>query len=136
MNWTTEFFRLAVNCDWQIFRGSGQYSRKRNLSRGLALLTDSPSRGRLRQIGLQRPTFLWRSFSRLLLVNSKARKRFRVRVLLGEPYGRVQLMPVPRRSARIAALPETANIRGTIEFDTPVGAQIGVLGIRTPPTHT
>jgi hypothetical protein len=28
--------------------------------------------------------------------------------------------------------PGTANIRGTIEFDTPSGAQIGVLGIRMP----
>jgi hypothetical protein len=28
--------------------------------------------------------------------------------------------------------PATANIRGTIEFDTPVGAQIGALGIRIP----
>jgi hypothetical protein len=26
----------------------------------------------------------------------------------------------------------TANIRGTIEFDTPTGAQIGALGIRIP----
>ena len=32
--------------------------------------------------------------------------------------------------------PETANIRGVIEFDTPAGAQIGVLGVRTPPTRT
>jgi hypothetical protein len=32
--------------------------------------------------------------------------------------------------------PETANIRGTIEFDTPSGAQIGVLGVRSPPTRT
>lgn len=32
--------------------------------------------------------------------------------------------------------PVTANIRGTIEFDTPAGAQINVLGIRTPPTLT
>jgi hypothetical protein len=32
--------------------------------------------------------------------------------------------------------PETANIRGTLEFDTPSGAQIGVLGIRSPPTRT
>jgi hypothetical protein len=28
--------------------------------------------------------------------------------------------------------PATANIRGTIEFDTPSGAQIGALGIRIP----
>jgi hypothetical protein len=28
---------------------------------------------------------------------------------------------------------QTANIRGTIEFDTPAGAQIGALGIRIPP---
>jgi hypothetical protein len=28
--------------------------------------------------------------------------------------------------------PKTANIRGTIEFDTPAGAQIGALGIRIP----
>src|SRR6185295_17348398 len=34
--------------------------------------------------------------------------------------------------------PAAANIRGTIEFDKPVGAQIGVLGIRIPAgvTHT
>jgi hypothetical protein len=32
--------------------------------------------------------------------------------------------------------PATANIRGTIEFDTPAGAQIGALGIRIPATHT
>jgi hypothetical protein len=30
----------------------------------------------------------------------------------------------------------TANIRGTIEFDKPANAQIGVLGIRIPPTQT
>ena len=29
--------------------------------------------------------------------------------------------------------PETANDRGTLEFDAPTGAQIGVIGIRTPP---
>ncbi len=29
--------------------------------------------------------------------------------------------------------PQTANIRGTIEFDTPAGATIGALGIRIPP---
>ena len=32
--------------------------------------------------------------------------------------------------------PATANIRGTIEFDTPPGAQIGALGIRVPPALT
>ncbi len=32
--------------------------------------------------------------------------------------------------------PGTANIRGTVEFDTPAGAQISVLGIRTPPALT
>ena len=32
--------------------------------------------------------------------------------------------------------PETAGIRGTLEFTTPAGAQINVLGIRSPPTHT
>ncbi len=32
--------------------------------------------------------------------------------------------------------PATANIRGTIEFDTPFGGQIGALGIRIPATHT
>lgn len=30
----------------------------------------------------------------------------------------------------------TQNIRGTIEFDTPAGAQIGALGIRIPLAHT
>ena len=32
--------------------------------------------------------------------------------------------------------PATANTRGTIEFDTPPGAQIGALGIRIPVAHT
>jgi len=32
--------------------------------------------------------------------------------------------------------PVTQNIRGTIEFDTPAGAQIGALGIRIPVAHT
>ena len=32
--------------------------------------------------------------------------------------------------------PATANIRGTIEFDAPAGAQIGALGIRIPVAHT
>jgi len=32
--------------------------------------------------------------------------------------------------------PVTANIRGTIEFDTPPGGQIGALGIRIPVAHT
>ncbi len=32
--------------------------------------------------------------------------------------------------------PATANIQGTIEFDTPVGGSIGALGIRTPPALT
>jgi len=32
--------------------------------------------------------------------------------------------------------PATANIRGTVEFDKPAVAQIGVLGIRVPVTHT
>jgi hypothetical protein len=32
--------------------------------------------------------------------------------------------------------PQTADLRGTIEFDTPMGAQISVLGIRTPPALT
>jgi hypothetical protein len=32
--------------------------------------------------------------------------------------------------------PATANIRGTIEFNTPPGAQIGALGIRIPVAHT
>jgi sugar lactone lactonase YvrE len=31
---------------------------------------------------------------------------------------------------------QTANIRGTLEFDTPAGAQIGALGIRIPIAHT
>ncbi len=32
--------------------------------------------------------------------------------------------------------PQTEGIRGTLEFTTPAGAQISVLGIRSPPTHT
>ena len=30
----------------------------------------------------------------------------------------------------------TVNLRGTIEFDAPAGAQIGALGIRAPLAHT
>ncbi len=32
--------------------------------------------------------------------------------------------------------PAAQNVRGTIEFDTPAGAQIGALGIRIPVAHT
>jgi hypothetical protein len=32
--------------------------------------------------------------------------------------------------------PATATIRGTIEFDTPSGAQIGALAFRIPTAHT
>jgi hypothetical protein len=32
--------------------------------------------------------------------------------------------------------PQTLTIRGTIEFDTPAGGQIGALGIRIPAAHT
>ena len=32
--------------------------------------------------------------------------------------------------------PAAANIRGTVEFDAPAGAQIGALGIRIPVAHT
>ena len=32
--------------------------------------------------------------------------------------------------------PQTANIRGTVEFGTPIGGQIGALGIRIPLAHT
>ena len=32
--------------------------------------------------------------------------------------------------------PATANIRGTVEFDAPAGAQLGALGIRIPVAHT
>ncbi len=32
--------------------------------------------------------------------------------------------------------PSTGNIRGTIEFDTPAGTQMGALGIRIPVAHT
>jgi hypothetical protein len=32
--------------------------------------------------------------------------------------------------------PVTSGIRGTLEFDTPTSAEIGVLGIRTPPALT
>ena len=41
-------------------------------------------------------------------------------------------------SAALGAIlfPETANIRGTLEFDAPQGVQIGVIGIRTPPANT
>jgi hypothetical protein len=36
----------------------------------------------------------------------------------------------------VSGFPVTANIRGTIEFDTPAGGQISVLGIRTTPFGT
>jgi hypothetical protein len=32
--------------------------------------------------------------------------------------------------------PVTANTQGTVEFDAPIGVQIGALGIRTPVAHT
>ena len=32
--------------------------------------------------------------------------------------------------------PVTANIQGTVEFDAPIGVQIGAVGIRTPVAHT
>jgi hypothetical protein len=32
--------------------------------------------------------------------------------------------------------PATANIQGTVEFDTPAGGSIGVVGLRTPPALT
>ena len=32
--------------------------------------------------------------------------------------------------------PQTQNRRGTIEFDAPMGVQIGVIGIRKPPVQT
>ena len=32
--------------------------------------------------------------------------------------------------------PVTANMQGTVEFDAPIGVQIGALGIRTPIAHT
>ena len=32
--------------------------------------------------------------------------------------------------------PETAGLRGTLEFDTPAGGEIGVLGIRVGVAHT
>jgi len=39
-------------------------------------------------------------------------------------------------SDSVNGFPVTANIRGTIEFDTPAGGQIGVLGLRfTPPNN-
>ena len=39
-------------------------------------------------------------------------------------------------SDSILGFPVTANIRGTIEFDTPIGGQISVLGLRfTPPNN-
>src|ERR1035437_2807198 len=49
---------------------------------------DSPRRGRLRQIGLRPPTFLWRRFSRLLLVNGAANGTTEPRGLLGVTLGR------------------------------------------------
>lgn len=42
----------------------------------------------------------------------------------------------PSAALGTVLFPETANIRGTLEFDAPAGAQIGVIGIRTPPTRT
>ena len=35
-----------------------------------------------------------------------------------------------------AQFPGAANIRGTVQFDVPSGAQINVLGVRTPPSLT
>ena len=46
------------------------------------------------------------------------------------PNGHIQFTLVSQR------YPGTANIRGTIEFDKPANGQIGVLGLRVPPTQT
>jgi len=47
--------------------------------------------------------------------------------------GTIPLNPNGHSSFVLATqFPVTANIRGTIEFDTPVGATIGALGFRTP----
>jgi hypothetical protein len=51
----------------------------------------------------------------------------------------ITLAPNGHLSFTLAAdkYPATAGLRGTIEFDTPVNAQIGALGIRVPAaTHT
>jgi virginiamycin B lyase len=39
-------------------------------------------------------------------------------------------------ASQTQGFPVTANIRGTVEFDTPAGAKLSVLGIRTPPSLT
>jgi hypothetical protein len=51
----------------------------------------------------------------------------------------ISLNPNGHSSFVLSASPQfssTANIRGTIEFDAPQGAQISVLGIRSPPALT
>jgi hypothetical protein len=47
-------------------------------------------------------------------------------------------LPANGRTSFLLAtqFPATAGIRGTVEFDAPLNAQISVLGIRSPPTLT
>ncbi len=51
--------------------------------------------------------------------------------------GSIPLAANGHSSQMLATLfPETAGIRGTVEFEAPAGVQIGVLGIRSPPALT
>ena len=51
--------------------------------------------------------------------------------------GSIPLAANGHSSQMLATLfPATAGVRGTLEFDAPAGAQIGVLGIRSPPALT
>ena len=56
---------------------------------------------------------------------------------IGTPDSLRHLRPTDTlRSCLSTSFPVTANKRGTIEFDTPAGGQISVLGIRTTPLGT
>jgi hypothetical protein len=62
-----------------------------------------------------------------------------VRDDLGNPLttGTIQLNANGHTSFTLAQqFPQTAGIRGTVEFDTPASAAISVLGIRSPPALT
>jgi hypothetical protein len=53
------------------------------------------------------------------------------------PIGAISLAASGHSSFDLATqFPAAANIRGVVEFQTPAGAQISVLGIRSPPTLT
>ena len=77
-------------------------------------------------------------------INSVSAQAVNIPVIVRDDAGR-RLPPTPlvlpanghlAFTLAVDKYPAAAGIRGTIEFDTPAGAQIGALGIRIPVAHT